>query len=257
MAASYRSKGCIGYIVPPRCNETVIEEALAIRPPGLSWCFASLGMPEFGQTNFLEALEVVEEAASQLAERKVDMIVYSGVPLTATQGEDYHKLLETRLRNRVGGRIPVVTDSTLVLQALQLLQVNRVSLITPYRTATVERLSTLFQAKGHHVVDATGLGLSLGQLLTDAEDDSAFDAALDSFAKHPDTDGFYLSCPQWPVVGAIERLEEATGKPVVTQLQAVLWWAMHVLGLHGDEPVPGLGRLFLETEAPADLLAVP
>ena len=45
----YRSKGAIGFIVPPRCNETVLEEAFRLRPPGLTWCFASLGLSEFGE----------------------------------------------------------------------------------------------------------------------------------------------------------------------------------------------------------------
>lgn len=248
--ASYRSKGCIGFVVPPRCNETVIEEALSIRPPGLAWCFASLGMPEFGETDFTAALAVVEEAVRQLVERRVDLIVYSGVPLTAQQGSDYHNLLERRLRERAGPGIPVVTDSSLVLRALDALGVHRLTVVTPYPDPTVRRLAAMFTAQGHPVVEATGLGLSLGQLLTDVHDDSAFDAAVASFRRHPDTDGFYLSCPQWPVVGAVERLEELTGKPVVTQLQAVLWWATQRLGLDpADSPVP-LGRL-LRTAVPA------
>lgn len=254
MPASYRSAGCIGYIAPPRCNETVIEEALAIRPPGLSWCFASLGMPEFGERDFTTALALVEESVRQLVERRVSVVVYSGVPLTAQQGEDYHSGLESRLQELAGPDVPVVTDTSLVLRALAALEVRRLTVITPYQEPTVRRLKALMESKGHQVVDATGLGLRLGQLLTDVEDDTAFDAAVASYREHPDTDGFYLSCPQWPVIGAIERLEDLTGKPVVTQLQAVMWWVTQRLGLDpAGSPVP-LGRL-LSTPGPLDALA--
>ena len=243
MATSYRSKGSIGYIAPPRCNETLIEEALAIRPPGLAWCFATLGMADFGERNFAEALDAVEEAAVQLVERGVDMVVYSGVPLTASRDKNFHGQLEQQIAKRIGASVPVVTDSSLVLRALDALAVRRVTLITPYRAPTVVKVTQMLEANGLEVVDATGEELSLGQLLTDLNDDSAFDAAMKSFEANPDTEGFYLSCPQWPVVEAVERLEKATGKPVVTQLQAVLWWAMDTLGLKTDAPAIPLGRL--------------
>jgi maleate isomerase len=253
--ASYRSKGSIGYILPPRCNETVIEEALAIRPPGLAWCFASLAMADFGRDHFARALDAVEDAATQLVDRGVDVIVYSGVPLTAGQGATFHEQLEERLRAQIA-TVPVVTDSQLIVQALGALGVGRLSVVTPYRAETVLRVRALFESHGFEVVDATGIELSLAQLLTDVDDDSAFLAACASFEAHPETEAFYLSCPQWPVVRAIERLEARTGKPVVTQLQAVLWWTMQVLELSDDVPAMPLGRL-METRLTRPLAGTP
>lgn len=242
--AMYRAKGSIGYIVPPRTNETVIEEALRIRPEGLTWCFASLGLPEFGKRNFDEALQAIESAVDDLAQRKVSVVAYSGVPLTVAQGPHYHTDLKRRIQGQLGPRIPAETDSDLVMSALRVLGVHRVSVITPYRKESVENLRVLLDHHGFNVVSTRGREVTLAQLVADLNDDDAYEAALDSFREQPDTDGFYLSCPQWPVVANIKRIEDATGKPVVTQLQAILWWTLHTLGL--PDRVTGYGRLLDE-----------
>ncbi|TFB75012.1 hypothetical protein E3O06_06665 [Cryobacterium glaciale] len=244
MAASYRSLGSIGYILPPRCNETVVEEALAIRPLGLAWCFASLGMPDFGERHFTDSLDLVEEAAAQLIEREVDVIVYSGIPLTASQSPGFHAELEDRLARRFGTAVPLATDSSLVLRAIAALGMNKVTLVTPYNRGTVERVTEMLNAAGLDVVDAVGCELSLAQLLTELDDDSAYDSAIESFERASDTDGFFLSCPQWPTARNIVRIENATGRPVVTQLQAILWWALGIIGRADTPPQFPLGQLF-------------
>ena len=242
MAASYRARGSIGWIVPPRCNETIIEEAFRIRPEGVSWAFASLGMEEFGKAHFDEALAVVEAAAKDLVARKVGVIIYSGMPLTASRGGDYHELVTGRIRESTGTDVPITTDTALVLAGLRAVGASRISLVTPYQDATVRNVAAVFAADGFEVVDQRGLGLTLAQLITEPTDETSYDLAMESFAAHPELEAFYLGCPQWPVVGNIARLEKETGRPVVTQVQAAVWWAAAHLGV---EDVPtDYGQLF-------------
>ena len=244
MAATYRARGSIGWIVPPRCNETIIEEAFRIRPRGVSWAFASLGMEEFGKAHFDEALAVVEAAARDLVARQVGVIIYSGMPLTASRGGDYHQLVTQRIRESTGTEVPITTDTALVCAGLRTLGASRISLVTPYQETTVRNVADVFRSEGFEVVDARGLGFTLAQLITEPTDDTSYDLAMESFGALPDTDAFYLGCPQWPVVGNIGRLEEATGRPVVTQVQAAMWWAAAHLGV--DDLPAGYGRLLEE-----------
>jgi maleate isomerase len=238
---SYRSKGSIGLIVPPRCNETVLEEAIRIRPPGLAWCVASLGLPELTERDFDVALKMTETAAQELAQRKVSVIVQTGIPLQVARGPRYSEELKARLRAVVGGTIPVETDGTLVINALHTLGARRVSVITPYQKPILDNLVRMLQAYDLEVADARGEELKLAQLIAELHFDSAYEKAMQSFREQPNTDAFYLSCPQWPVVGNIERIEQATGKPVVTQMTAILWWTLTTLGL--DDKVKGYGTL--------------
>lgn len=242
LGASYRELGSIGLIVPPRCNETAIEEAMRIRPRGLAWCIASLGMDEFGTDQFTRALSQAKAAVRGLSAREVDVIAYTGMPLTSRRGATYHCDLRQALQEEAGPETPVQTDSGVVLEALRAVGARRVSIVTPYQAVTVGDVEHLLQEHGFEVAATRGRDLALAQLLTDVDDDSAFETACEAYEEAPETDAFFLSCPQWPVVGAIERLERATGKPVITQLQAILWWALATLGIDAS-PQQG-GRLF-------------
>lgn len=243
-SASYRKLGSIGLIVPPRCNETAIEEMVRIRPSGLAWCIASLGLDEFGTDEFNRALGETKTAVRGLCARKVDAIAYTGMPLTSRRGPTYYRDLKQMLQDEAGAEKPVETDSGVVLEALRAVGAQRVTVVTPYQAKTVSDVELVLREHGFEIAATRGRDLGLAQLLTDVDDDSAFETACEAYEAMPLTDAFFLSCPQWPVVGAIERLESVTGKPVVTQLQAILWWALGALGIDA-RPHEG-GRLFHE-----------
>jgi maleate isomerase len=245
----YRSKGAIGFIVPPRCNETVLEEAFRVRPPGLTWCFASLGLSEFGQQNFDAALALTEAAAKDLAVRKVSVVVLAGLPLQTARGPKYYRELEARLQATVGDAIPVATDGRLVIEALQAVGAKRVSVVTPYQKPYLDNLGHMLEAHDLEVVSAVGEELSLAELISDLHFDSAYEKTMQSLREQPDTDAIYISCPQWPIVDSIARIERETGKPVVTQLTSILWWTLATLRL--DERVGGFGRLLEEMPSAA------
>lgn len=241
-ALRYRSIGSIGYIIPPRCNETVIEEAIAIRPAGVAWCFATLGLANLDASKYSDSLAQVDAAVQDLLAREVDVIVYGGMPLTAAQGVEYYSdTLEDHLREMVQGKVPVATDTSIVVEALGELGVDDCAVVTPYQAQTLVQVCAMLEAGGVNVVTSIGLGYTLPEFITRLESTSAYEAALKAFKKTPDIDGFYLSCPQWPLVDNIARIEEATEKPVVTQVQSILWWARKQTGWQVD--VPGFGRL--------------
>jgi maleate cis-trans isomerase len=248
LPASYRAKGSIGWIVPPRCNETVIEEAFRIRPPGVSWAFASLGMADFGQEHYERALAAIEDATRDLVAREAAVIVYSGMPLTARREKELHDEVEARIRAVTRDEIPTITDTKVVVLALRALGVQRPALITPYQADTLANVKAVFETLGFDVAAAVGREWSLAQLITQPEDDTAYKMALKAHQATATHDGFYLGCPQWPVVGNIAPLEKVTSLPVVTQVQAIMWWTAHYLEL--DANLSGFGRLFSETVGP-------
>jgi maleate isomerase len=61
-------------------------------------------------------------------------------------------------------------------------------------------------------------------------------------AEHPETDTLHLSCPHWPVLGAIEEIERELGVQVVAASQAIFWQAFRMCGI--DDRIAGYGRLF-------------
>jgi maleate cis-trans isomerase len=60
-------------------------------------------------------------------------------------------------------------------------------------------------------------------------------------ADAPSADAVLISGTGLPTADAVEPLERALGKPVVTSQSASLWWLLHAARVR--EPVPGWGRL--------------
>lgn len=233
--------GTIGLIVPPRTNETLLYEMMQVAPEGVSWCLSSLGLREHDLQEYAKALTAVERCTEELIARGASAIAFAGIPLSTAQGPGYHVELEQRIREAASSSVPVTTDLSACLGAFRELGVRRVTVISNYQEDVLRRLEAALAHAGVDIVGSKGIELTLAEQITAATFDTAYDLALEAFGERPDTDALFLSCPQWPLIRNIERIEAATGRPVVTQLQAIVWWARRALGL--DSPVAVGGRL--------------
>ena len=66
-------------------------------------------------------------------------------------------------------------------------------------------------------------------------------------ADGPEVEAIVLSCTDMRSVEAVERVEAATGKPVVTSNQAMMFCLLDALGLPAHDGLPG--RLFQRLRA--------
>jgi len=240
----YGWKATIGIIVPPRTNETVIEEAVRLAPDGVSWCWSVLGLPEFEKSEFDKALDLADIAARELANRDVDVIVACGIPLLTSQGPGYHAVLEKRLADAIGNRKPVTTDIHCVLGALKALRVRDLILTSIYQPFIQEKLIEYLAHYGVRTVTSEGLNYALADCMTRPTMQTSYELAMSAVSKAPTADALFISCPQWPVIGNVERVERETGKTAVAHLAAVLWGCLGQLGM--SLPIPGYGRLLSE-----------
>ena len=241
---AYGWKATIGCIVPPRTNETVIHEAVRLAPEGVSWCWSVLGLPEFGQYQFDEALSLAAVAAKELADREVDIIVFMGIPLQTSKGPGYHERLEQELAAVIGRRKPVTTDIHCVLGALRALDLDRIVISSIYQRYIQDNLIRYFEHYGVRTLADEGLSYALADCMTKPTMDTAYEAAMNAYRKAPAAEGMFVSCPQWPVVGNVDRLEREIGKPVIAQMGAVMWECLSQVNV--QEPRAGLGRLLRE-----------
>lgn len=238
---AYGWKATIGCIVPPRTNETVIHEALRVAPDGVSWCWSVMGLPEFGRFEFDEALQRASVAAKELADRDVDIIVSTGLPLVTSKGPGYHEQLEQELAASAGRRKPVITDIHCVLGALMAFGLDDIVLSSIYQRYIQDNLIQYLGHYGIRTLADEGLEYALADCLTRPTMETSYGAAMRAHRKAPEAKGVFIACPQWPLVGNIERVERETGKPVVAQVPAITWACLSRLGLR--EPVAGYGRL--------------
>ena len=139
---------------------------------------------------------------------------------------------------RGGCAVPVTTTATALHAALEALGARRIVLVTPYGSAATEREARFFVAAGYAV--AATLALDLGGSDAYCATPSEYWEAVLLGARRDDADAYLLSCANVACFAAIERVERALGKPLLTSNQSVLWATLRAAG--AARP-PGLGSL--------------
>ena len=241
---AYGEKATIGFIGPPRTNGTVLHEAFRLAPPGVTWCWSTMGLPEFGQFEFDQALEMAEVCAKELANRDVSVIVMTGIPLISSKGAPYHQQLEHGLAAAIGRRVPVTTDIHCVLAALAALKLTRIAVASIYQRYIQDNMIRYFEHYGVRTLADEALSYALADCMTRPTMTTAYETSQRALQRAPDAQGLYISCPQWPVIDQIERLERESGKPVVTHLTAIMWGGLSRIGVRA--PVSGYGELLAQ-----------
>ena len=122
-------------------------------------------------------------------------------------------------------------------------------MISSYQGWAHRRLTEYLAAKGFEVVnDKAHPKTATGSIQScDLGPEEVIEFGVENC--RPEADALFCACTGWCAVETAERLEELTGKPVVTANQATIWSVSRALGI--TEPIHGFGRLL------EDLAAVP
>lgn len=252
---AYGWKATIGFIGPPRTNETVLHESFELATPGISWCWSVMGLPEFGKYEFDQALDTAALCARELAARKVNVIVIGGVPLLTSRDPGYHLELQKQLQAEVGPDVLVTSDLACFLGAARALGMQRLALCSIYQRYIQDNFKKHLAAHGFETVTDVGLDYQLAECMTRSELDTAYVAASGAWKQDPSLDGMILACPQWPVIHNVPKVEAGMdGKAIIAHMPAVMWGALSQIGV--DARQSGYGRLLEQWPAwPGDVLA--
>src|SRR4051812_18516524 len=196
--SAYGYKASIGFIGPPRTNETVLHEAIRLAPPGISWCWSTMGLPEFGQYEFDEALGLATKCAKELADREVSVAVATGIPLITSKGAGYHEQLEREIAESISHRKPVTSDIACVIAALKAMNLKRIVMTSIYQRYIQDNVIRYLKHYGIEVLADEGLEFALSDCMTKPTMDTAYEIAMKAHARAPECDGLFIACPQWP-----------------------------------------------------------
>ena len=245
----YGTRGRIG-LITLATDPTVLPEVNRVMPAGVVAYPAPISLPR-GEVTPAALAEMVagdelERAAEKLAAAEVGVILFACTSGSFVHGPGWDRELIARIE-RAGG-VPATTTSTAVLDALRAVGASRLAIATPYLHAVNELERAFFAANGFRVAAIRGLGIATDPEIArlGPEDAVRLVAATDT----PEADAIFVSCTNVHVLEAIEDMEAAHGKPVVTSNQAGAWAALRMLGI--DDAIPGHGRLLtLPAPAPA------
>jgi maleate cis-trans isomerase len=236
----------VGVLVPPG-NPTVEPELYRMAPNGVSMHFARFdpghdtgepggaeGMEERTRA-LLAGLEAPGRALAAVKPAAV-ILAHTGVSYVNTfAGEE---ALVARLTAAAGA--PATTAAGAISAALRHLGARRLALGTPYPEVIGALGRAYWEAAGFAIVSHRRLD-GVANIYAESAG-RAYQLARQADAAG--ADAVLLSGTGLPTIDVIEALERDLGKPVVSSVQASLWQALRLAGVHA--PIPGFGRLLRE-----------
>ena len=230
MTQSSRGLARIGVFVP-FTNVNLEADMAMMCPAGVTMHYTRLGgydidaVPDASQMAGLAQADM-DDAIQLLAGAKPDVVLYGCTSATLALGPAFDTSLTEKIKNKSGAIC--ITAATLNDDAIDFL--------------TTQGFNTL--SRYDHPIDLGNYGQ--GEL----QPEEILEFALT--ANHPDAEAIVLSCTDLRAAEAIQQLEKATGKPVITSNQAMLFSALQALQINLE--IQGYGTLFnqlhAETEAP-------
>jgi len=243
MTMTPRGRARIGLFVP--FTNTNLEPDMALMcPPGMSLHVARLGgyeedaIPDEDQMAGLGAADM-DGPLALLGGAKPDVMVYGCTSATLAHGPAFDRALAERIRRQSGAH--TVTAAGALVHALRVLGLRRIGFASPYVVSLNDRaisflgdeaVQTVARADIDQVLSNDGQGALTPEAVLE----------LGLRADNPEVDAIVLSCTDMRAVEIIGRLEAATGKPVVTSNQAMMFQCLELLGI-SDAP-QGFGQLF-------------
>jgi len=227
----------IGLIIPS-VNRLSEPQFTHFAPPGLGIHVMRARIAGKWRKPVAELAPVIAQAAGALADSGPDLIVYHCTDSSMREGLDGERRILDIVRREAG--IDAVSTSALVVEALNVLGIKRLVVVSPYQDNEV--IIAYLRSFGFTVVHDVALRLS-GHESSGAAPERWVRTTLDH--ARDEADGYFLSCTNTTQIEAIEELEATLGKPVVSSNQAVLWGAVKRLRarLGDDVAMPRLGRL--------------
>jgi arylmalonate decarboxylase len=221
----------VGVLVP--AGNIVHEREFArLCPPGVRFHFAEFAYPAAGSRDFCADLAALMTAPLQRLVAQGARAVLIGCT-TASMACAAPAFVDRLSRH---AQVPVISAAGAVLAALRVLGIGSVAVATPYGEANNQIVREFLQGNGVTVTALHGLGFDRTPemwrekaLTLSAEDMLQF--SLDTHA--PNADAIYLPCTGVPSVDIIDRLESATGKPVLSSVQAGFWAILRRVGFDG------------------------
>lgn len=234
----YGWRGRFGFI-NPSIWDTTAYEFQRILPEGVMPIVYSLGVQRLTDEHFERARGRMLEALEALIGEESQAVCVGGV-LPMLRGDSGIRKMISRLRESTG--IPIQQTLEIVQSALHSLDAQRIAIVTPYSETRNEQVKAFFVEKGCQVLRIRGLGIERNVDLTRVSPRQAYLLALEVARAAREAQAIYFPCSRWAIVSLIPRLEEELGLPVVTNVQAVSWWALHAIGAPGQ--TAGGGHLF-------------
>jgi maleate cis-trans isomerase len=232
----------VGHLTASPTIETDAHEFYHLMPEGVVLVITTLSLRSLALDDAEAARNRALETVTGLVKHGVEAITQGGVPLVVTAGYEFEQRWIEDMTRACG--VPFISATQPLVEALHHLSLRRLAVVAPWEEGVNALAARYFVDAGFEVQGTRTTQRTLEELHTfdlNGEARLAETLARSALTDFPDADGLLLLGPQWPTSRIVQPLEDAFGKPVVTNTHARVWKVRRLLGL--TDPIPGRGRL--------------
>lgn len=229
-------------LISPNLSEDTLTDVYKIFPSDIRIEGRTLKVGKYTDDEFHRAELAFADLVHDLTRQPLDFLMVTGELFLSFKGPGSD--LEILDLVKTITPIPASTVLTAVVRGCRALGLKRIVMASPFPEDQDERLVRFLAHYGIEVLAFRGLGCPNADVIWELPPASGYDLATALLREQPDADGIYMPCNKWRTSSVIERIEQESKKPVVSNTQAWIWDALRLMNLRS--PIAGYGRLLSE-----------
>ena len=161
-----------------------------------------IGLREFTPKDVERVFAPLNEHLAMLAERGVDIIVQSGVPLPLLMGVDFHDNLLARIEKTTG--LPATSDTLSIVASAKALGLQNIVVANKWNSKMNKVLEMFFEREGIRIAGVSSHSMVPSEFTKLKSEDSlnlAYELGRAALINHPDADGLYIGGGAWLIPG--------------------------------------------------------
>ena len=232
----------VGLITPLSFIDGSAYEFYHLAPSGVMAVMSGLGLSEFTAADAERIFEPLDKIADKMIDRDIDMVMQSGLPPALLLGVEGHDRVIARLAARTN--VPASSTILAVCAAARHLGLKKIVVANKWSEEMNATLAAFFARAGVSITGVVAelkipkeyMKMGLPEYL-----DMGYRLGREALLAHPEADGLFLGGGAGVVQPAVEELEREFGKPVISNINAMIWEMLHRVDYW--TPMPGRGLL--------------
>ena len=180
--------------------------------------------------------DITDVAKEILPDQKLDCVAYGCTSGTIAAG--YNSIFDKV--NLAKPNTKVTTPITSAIKALKKLNINKISIFTPYTDEINQSVAEYFKKENIEVVSLTYFDIASDLDIGKVDPDYLFEVL--SKIDLSTSDALFVSCTALPVLSLIDKLEKKLGKVVLSSNQTLIWDTLKEINY--NKSIDGFGQLF-------------
>lgn len=229
-------RGKIGLIMP---SVQTITEPLYNRlaPEGVAFFASRVLVEQSVMANHKEMEREAFRAGKELSTGGMDGIAYCCTVSGMLKGIDGDREFCRTLEHEIG--VPTTSTLSSILAALDVLELKKLVLISPYMKEMHTAEEKFFESNGFEVLASHSMEIDRGKKFAQVTPGEIYRVCRENW--NEGADGLLISCMNFNAMPCIGVLERDLGKPVISSHSATLWNILRNINV--CEAIPGYGKL--------------